>query len=80
MNAKQRVTISREAALAIIAVLKAPRNRFGKLEPSSEAKAALSKAMQPYRHAIPHGGLDIVDQAQMILSAAIGEKVESVFD
>lgn len=57
---------------AVVAVLRCPRNRFGRLEPSREQYAAL----HPLAVAVglPHGGADIVDQACMILQGAVGDK------
>lgn len=60
---------------AVVAALHCPRNRFGKLEPALADRNGYT-ILQPLAHAagLPHGGADIVDQACMILQAAIGEK------
>lgn len=64
---------------AVISALQVPRNRFGKLD-----NCGLDQSRDMDRIAktlgLPHGGLDIVDKAVMVLQAAIGDKPTSIMD
>lgn len=68
---------------AAIKVLRAPRNRFGKLETamadeSREGMATLNNYARLFN--LPHGGYDGSDQLQMVLSKMIGEPCISIGD
>lgn len=58
---------------AIIKALSQPRNRFGKLD----GDYSMTNDMQAYASSfpLPHGGVDTVDQARMLLLALIGDPI-----
>ena len=66
----------REVIRAVIKALQSDRDRLGRLK--SFASEVLRKhfvASKP-----PHGGLDAMDQAAMILQGLIGDRMKSVLD
>jgi len=60
----------------VVKALQAPRNRYGKLEADAAQHALLHPLIMAAKP--PHGGADIIDQACMILQAAIGDKVTPI--
>jgi hypothetical protein len=74
------VQVPRQLVEAIVIALRAKRNRFGKIEYDGAMAALMMQAIEPVRHQLPHGGLDLADQAQMSLTAILGEPVRSVVD
>ena len=60
----------------IIVSLNVPRNRFGKLEGPHNSN--MQEICQ--RRKLPHGGLDSVDQAVMILQRMVGDEPTSIMD
>lgn len=70
MNAQDKADI-RE----IITSLNVPRNRFGKLDgPHNNNMQTIAQ-----RRNLPHGGLDRIDQAVMVLQSMIGETPTSIW-
>jgi hypothetical protein len=77
------VDAMREPVQAIVHALMAPRNRFGRLDPSLDATYAdASGRLRPHFLAIdpPHGGEDIADQCSMILQRMAGLEIRSTWD
>lgn len=74
-----QIAVDKTALRIIIGALSVPRNRFGKLEVVHdtwhEALTDLARAVK-----IPHGGLDVVDKAVMVLQRLSGEEPKSILD
>jgi hypothetical protein len=67
--------LEKETIRAVIVALRKPRNRFGKIESSQGCMSEHARRLQ-----IPRGGSDSADQAQMILTALIGDTPKSILD
>lgn len=69
------------ALCVIIKVLSVKRNRFGKLDPDGP-EPALNDLNEIVRRtpSIPHGGLDRIDQAVMVLQSLVGQTPVSILD
>lgn len=63
---------------AIIKALSVPRNRFGKLDGDHSANRDMDAYASSYP--LPHGGLDTIDKATMLLQALIGDPIKSILD
>lgn len=66
MTPKERTVIR-----AIIKALHVPRNRFGKLDGDYRATNDMQAFATSYP--LPHGGLDTIDQACMLLQCLVGD-------
>lgn len=78
MNATEK-----KAIRAVIKALSVPRDRFGRLDPSTNGTFAQSgDAMREFAVSLklPHGGQDRIDQATMILQAIVGDPICSIMD
>lgn len=60
-------------------LLRAPRNRYGKLEPDLDTTEAIHDYVYQWG-TLPHGGYDHLDKAQMILATMIGDEPVSIMD
>jgi hypothetical protein len=67
----------REVIRAVIKALQSDRDRLGRLK-SAFASEVLRKHFVAFKP--PHGGLDAMDQAAMILQGLIGDRIKSILD
>jgi hypothetical protein len=63
--------ILREIAISFLAT----RNRFGRIDERTGDLAQIARQLK-----LPHGGVDVVDQASMILQRLVGDEPISVLD
>lgn len=62
-----------------IAVLQAPRNRYGKLQPTNDISAAVHGHARRFG-GLPHGGADLADKTAMVLQRMLGREATSICD
>lgn len=73
-------TRERVVIRAIIEALSVPRNRFGRLEGGNYHDAGKDMDAYASSYSLPHGGLDRIDKATMLLQALIGDPIKSILE
>lgn len=64
---------------AVIDALHQPRDRLGRIERHHRTNESVERLRQlAVRYKLPHGGVDTIDQACMILQALLGRAPRSI--
>jgi hypothetical protein len=69
---------SKQLIRAIITALNVPRDRLGRLHGDFASTGPMNSFAIKYQ--IPHGGLDRVDQAVMLLQYLVQDEIKSIMD
>jgi hypothetical protein len=69
---------SKKLIRSIITALNVPRDRLGRLNGDHASGAEMTRLAVKYE--IPHGGLDRIDKAVMLLQYLVEDEVKSIMD